>query len=475
MEGGEQMKFPNYRGIKKFLNINIYYLENVKTVLLWMLVLLSLLLTWALWTYKPSYEVLKNQSTIESVQIDPSGKRKISEVITPLQIIHYSGGENYSLLKNEEQSEKLYQELLDAPYTKDGELRFSDNRSLKEPNNFIELIFANDLSKNLLVELFEIDEEHALISDVQRLYLFERKTDDISKVYLRLISYKQKRYMDLEIQINYQEIVNRINHEQMMLDYFNYYVRDENGSIEDIIYLPKNKVEMLSHPIKYVQKTNVEDFRNALFGDPSFVNREDSIGKVNFTDGKQVLSVSLDTYKMAYRSIVTDTEDQLNTEFDKITGSIQFVNKHYGWTDQYILFGERNEDEITFRLNVDGIPVFNDLGIIQLQWDKGNIYEYNRSLINISYEYPREFLNERINEKIDRWPPLMSGYELIDILRDEVGLSNVKDIQLGYEMTKYNNSSSFYEFSPNWYYYDGDYWLPIDKQLGGKSDGLEED
>jgi regulatory protein YycH of two-component signal transduction system YycFG len=41
--------------------------ENIKSGILTLLVLVSILLTWNLWTYQPNYETMENNNVVEVV------------------------------------------------------------------------------------------------------------------------------------------------------------------------------------------------------------------------------------------------------------------------------------------------------------------------------------------------------------------------------------------------------------------------
>jgi regulatory protein YycH of two-component signal transduction system YycFG len=467
------MYLGKFKLLMSWVHNNEEFVETSKTVLLWILIVSSLLLTWSLWTYNPTVDTLKKPGAIESVKIEPTGTRKISEVIRPIQVIYYQGGQSYFSITNHETSNDLYEKLLESVIINLDKVESNGTSTLTTPTNFIEFVFPNDISQRVIEHLFELENKPLLISDIDRIYVFQKNVNGLKENTLRLISYKADNYVDLKIQLDYEGLLTKVEETKLKQSYFNYNVRNKNGEIEDVIYLPTKKVD-ISPPIKFVRKVQAEEFKLALFNELSFVNREESNNKIYFSDDKQVLSVNLDTNEMSYhRSIMTEAVTRLN-DYERITKSVDFINTHYGWTDQYVLFNQNNENKKTFRLFVDGLPVFNNLGMIQLNWERGQVYEYNRSLINLSYEYTRDIFPEKIKNKVDPiWPPLMSGDEVLDTLERTNKIDSVKDIKIGYSMHKYNNSSSVYEFTPNWYYFNGEYWTPIYEELGGEFNGLE--
>ena len=61
--------------------------ENIKSVILTILVGISFLVTWNLWTYQPSYEELENADTVQEVSF--SSKKDIKDIVKPDQVIFH--------------------------------------------------------------------------------------------------------------------------------------------------------------------------------------------------------------------------------------------------------------------------------------------------------------------------------------------------------------------------------------------------
>ena len=53
--------------------------ENIKSIILAILIVTSLLLTWNLWTYQPNYEELKKSKVVQEVSLSP--KKDIKEIV----------------------------------------------------------------------------------------------------------------------------------------------------------------------------------------------------------------------------------------------------------------------------------------------------------------------------------------------------------------------------------------------------------
>jgi regulatory protein YycH of two-component signal transduction system YycFG len=449
--------------------------EHAKSLILVLLVCFSLLLTWNLGSYQPRLEVIKNQNTIENVRIAEDGDRKVVELVKPSQILLETEGQTRGIL-DREIFNKIYEKLTESRFINDEYQSFRSIENMQEPEEYIEFVFPTKLSPNLLRQLFRFAEQPSWFENTDRFYLYQRKTRDITTTYARFISYEDKRFMDLEIQYKYSNTKQAMLNEETTQPFTHVELENSKGELNKIVYLPQGDV-VVSSPLKFVRIEEATDFKRALFGDPNFVQEEENEASLVFTDGKQALTVSKNDHTMSFISMNPGMVDEMNTNRSTITESVSFVSKHSGWTDNYILFDQKGEDSVIFRMQLEGYPVFNDLGEIELDWENGQVYEYNRSLINLEYDYQIEDYNRDLQNQVSGRRSLKSAEEVLEILEANVGMDKVKDIKIGFEMDQVNNSGSFliYEFIPGWYYNNGYYWIALDNivPLGGKGSGLE--
>ena len=63
--------------------------ENIKSVILTILVGIGLLVTWNLWTYQPSYKELENADTVQEVSLSSKPKKDIKDIVKPDQVIFH--------------------------------------------------------------------------------------------------------------------------------------------------------------------------------------------------------------------------------------------------------------------------------------------------------------------------------------------------------------------------------------------------
>lgn len=67
--------------------------ENIKSGILIVLVMVSILLTWNLWTYQPNYETMKSNDYVKEVSL--SEKQEVQKIVRPDQLLYHFKGKHY--------------------------------------------------------------------------------------------------------------------------------------------------------------------------------------------------------------------------------------------------------------------------------------------------------------------------------------------------------------------------------------------
>src|SRR5574342_267298 len=82
--------------------------ENIKSWILTILVLVSILLTWNLWTYQPNYDTMENSNTVKEVTV--SEKQEVQSLVSPDQVLFHLKGKHYGT-NNPVELDKMVKEL----------------------------------------------------------------------------------------------------------------------------------------------------------------------------------------------------------------------------------------------------------------------------------------------------------------------------------------------------------------------------
>jgi len=244
--------------------------------------------------------------------------------------------------------------------------------------------------------------------------------------------------------------------------YASYFLASE----EKPIYVPEGETELYSY--KYLFKQiNSDDFKNALFHDPSLVQSSYISAWREFTDGQSVMRENIDESIIRYVNLAVAGNIQ-NDHGDILQRGIDFVNAHGGFTGDY-RFADIDpvQKEVLFRLyNENGYPVFGQnapISEILIAFGETDINLYKRNNFNLG------LLTE------DNKVKLMSGPEMVNALitNDKYDITRVENVVIGYEMAK-DSESSLINLEPRWYFlYEGEWETLSPEDVGGEANGLE--
>ncbi|KAA9014580.1 YycH family regulatory protein [Niallia endozanthoxylica] len=435
--------------------------ESIKSIILSILVGVSLLLTWTLWTYQPHYEELENGETVQEVSLSP--KKALKDIVRPEQILYHMEGGYFGSLK-EEEIEKVINEI--SQWNLAGfeniALEGTDVYSLVDNQDAVEILFPSsisiDLYKNVLgikekdVPNFRFNQVFIPLNEEQRehgvVYFVSREEEKVyrSMVTLSFISEFKGQYFEAA---------------KAFRKYFPYTTVSGRR-----IYLPEGETEMMSYQ-HLSSHLDSDKFKDALFSDPSLVQKNYIATGEEYTDASSLMRVNTDTNMIKYID-PSETRSQDNDTNNLLKRSIDFVNGHGGWTDNYRFVG-MNDDQQTvyFRLyGQDGYPVFSenvDLPRIQLVWGNTDISRYIRNNFSLG------LLTSTADKKLDSGEVVLGKIQNLDQFNPAL----LENIKIGYNM-KMNVQSLLIQLEPSWYYlYNGE-WKPVKmNEFGGEVSGLE--
>lgn len=427
-------------------------IENIKTTVLWLLILLSVFLTYQIWTFQPEYAILKSAEYIDNTQIGE--EKTLQQVIMPKQIIFHQEGSSFSPTNQLEYNETLYEEFFRGMTLEN----FSPPTTLElgndhEANTEIELIFPDSIPVDVIKEIYQINSrEQLLIEEVDQVIFSLIESGEIVQVRVRMISLKEKLTIEAVTNLSVSSFEEAVTTSISELSYqvFPYTLFNYGNQFKKKVYLPENSLEVdsatyLSNPIA------PEHFKQLLFSDPSFVKHYlQSNGEESFTDGNRMVNVLNSKNVLKYINPGFGEIANLSSK-SALISALDFINGHGGMTNPFYfdsLKSVASNDEITFRLAVGGYPVYesnfydvNNLFEIALNRVDGNqIKQYTRPLFHIE----AESINSIKTTK------LPSGHELIDMLKmkSDFNLYMLTDINKGFKMTK---RQSLITFEPSWF------------------------
>jgi len=438
--------------------------ENFKSIILTVLVCISILLTWSIWTYQPSYEFLEKPDTVQEVSIGP--KKDVKKIVKPDRMFfHYTKDKHLGTVDTGE-IDRLLNDISKWNFTSiedvsDQVKNFST--FVHNPGNAV-IHFSDSVPMELYRTIIDVKDK-----DFPN-FFFDRIVIDVENIqkeqgYVYFVSEKERRAYKSHVASSFVNnfkngLYKNAEFSPNFADYFSY-----RAANETLLFLPAGETDISSYQY-LLNPLDSEKFKFALFKDPGVVQRNYQPWGEEYTNGSSLLRIYQDKNILSYVNPVggNDTGD-----FSKslLKRSIDFVNEHGGWTDNY-RYVEMDEakHKVLFRLyDSKGYPIFseNNISEISQTWGQNEINEYIRSNFYLG-------LQMEATSTI-----LRSGQQVMEYLESLKGFDREKlqDVVIGYTMTKDPQTRVIY-LEPSWYYqYDHSWKQVTEDEPGGRNRGLE--
>ncbi len=438
--------------------------EMLKTIFLAILVFSSIFLTLNIWTYSPDFDPIDDKTYIKDVAIPDS--KQLSSIIKPIQMIYYDGNQHYGTTSEEmigemidemanwdfksfqEISSNISNEEIQSIISENGmsEFVFSDSVPFSIYNEVIRLSVEDDLPENdfdrILVKAVEEGLEYSPVyfieSDTKRVYRCSIESYNIQK-------FKEKMLAMANDLVAYSVI---------------------NTSSANYLYVPTNSTTVNYYKY-YIEPLEVQKFKDTLFQDPSAVTQEYTAFEEEYTDLQSIMRIDNEKMMLYYVNPTRDLNYE-TTSADLLERSLQYMNEHDGWDENYRYVDlDKDEKKTTFRLFVNGLPVFNKSGISEVKqvWNKDAIYRYDRPMFSLNLTLPDL-----------QSATLPSGREVYKQLKKIDGFEPdlLEYLQIGYKMTRDVEEQRLIILEPTWYYKYNNQWEQFSvEDSGGIQDGLE--
>jgi regulatory protein YycH of two-component signal transduction system YycFG len=437
--------------------------ENIKSGILIILVLVSVLLTWNLWTYQPNYETMEKSNNVAEVTL--SEKQEVQKIIKPDMVLFHLKGAHYGTT-NSNDIDRLIKEIShwDFHDVKNVTSTVTSLNQLLQKNGSTEIVFPAEIPVELYRNVLKFADKRLTPFDFDRIVI---SVENLGKEYgtVYFASTNSHQVYISHISTSFLSNFNR-NFIKSASGYPSYsaYKPTENRTL----FLPNGKKEMMEY--KYLPVTlNSAEFKNALFNDPSFVQKSMVHNGEEYTNSSSKMSINFDTNMLLYVNPTVET-DYVENSIDLVKRSIDFVNEHGGWTDPYrYVEKDVNNHKVTFRLySMDGYPVFNDIGMSEINeaWGQTDINKYLRP--SISLELPLKSEMHKVT--------VPTANEVLKYLKysRNIKVEKLEELILGYRMDKDPKEPRLILLEPAWFYRYNNTWSMINMEdLGGLKHGLE--
>ncbi|PYZ91769.1 hypothetical protein CR194_19295 [Salipaludibacillus keqinensis] len=452
-------------------------IENLKTAILWLMILTSVALTWLIWTYQPAYNELE-ESGESYVEIEDIGDtRSLSEILHPKEVLVHNEEEISLVLPGNDRYDEL-DELMDTLDLEYLHPKGSNNApSLERFYTGVEIVFAQPLKGEWLEELFSIEEQNIPIEEIDRMIFVDNSSSSVgTEVLVQFVDHANEAIYESDTSISVDQL------EDFAEDTEEYHTPVEkrvfqersNSDYQPIHYVTTEPITLRKYTYES-QDLSSQAFTQILFSDPDFVRRYPQGGQdETFTDGNRMMTILDSGSILKYERPDVSSAGELG-QTAILEDGLDFINSHSGWTNQFYAdqWSETNvNDLVRFRLHVGGLPVFSSnmneelLYTIELTRAGNQITEYTRPMFQLEDE-PFE---------IDTTVRIPS-FDVIELHIEEnevFSMDAVEGIRIGHKMER---QRSFATFEPAWYVNIRGRWteldIPSDLDREVIQDGLE--
>lgn len=439
------------------------YIEHIKSIILLFLVLLSIVLTFSIWTYTPNLQV------IEETQVDQlvvGKQKKFQEIIKPYRILVREQDEWKGTIGS-----GAINDLMEIMVNWKGsaltyvQSNFSNDKmnDFLRANNRITLFFSVEVPIKVFHSIVPLTQDDLPEISFNRLVIDWSKVTTNNAVTLYFLSESHRNIYSTEVKMSEDYFQSTV---LQALEGLAFYKEIERPNAPSL-YVPAEEVKLVQYTY-YIDEIHPDTFRDILFYDSTIVRKNvENQDSLKYTDGMTLMTVDVKYRYLNYVNPSTESIVELPPS-RLLLDSFEFVNEHGGFTGDYRLISVNEQKHIIeYQLYKQGLPVVSTdtTTRITTTWGENQIFRYKR---------PYFLLDLDINsEKFER--KLSSGLEVIEFIekRKQLELNEVDDIILGYYL-KQNDNNLLFTLEPSWFAVSQGSWIRITPDvLGGGNSGLE--
>lgn len=439
------------------------YLEHVKSVALLLLIVLSLALTFTIWTFTPSLEMIETPAQVEMTIGD---KRNADEVVRPIQVLYHHEDEvtgTFSQLEIETMLDTVQQwQISDVMLFEEEAGEEVLEQYLHQPGRAV-MYYPGAVPFPVFDVIMDITDNNLPESTFNRVVIEWGTVDNTDPVIYFINTGSGRIY---KAQVSDSALAQfRSDYVEEAKSYDSYVTDPRIGTLP--VYVPKNPVEKTSYDYLFDQ-TATATLADAIMDSPSAEFAGD-LQSQEYTDDTGAIMRELNSQKSVnYVQPKAETSDPAIPS-DLVFDSISYINEHGGWTDPYVYFGMTSvNQQISYQLFFEDAPVFSDTtaASLDVEWGTDNgeeqVFRYSR---------PTYLLDSVAETNIVE---LTSGEAMLDSLtRLDQDLSTIEAVMIGYELTR-SEDERLITFDPAWYFKSNGKWTRLSEEsVGGVELGLE--
>lgn len=409
-------------------------LETFKSLVLTMLVGLSLILTYSLWTFQPNYDRYKSDLQYVS-EVDLGGDLATKKsIIKPHMMILHMHGETFGF-KQPSIGQHLFSDLQDYTLT-NFTISEHDQEILAEESNLLEIMFPEGIPLEVIKNLFVLEDTDISLPQWTFNMIYLTFDEDRTQIDVHFLSTDEEEQASFVIEST-RAIMNlwsTVTKEENIEPYF---------LVEDIsprIYLPVNHQHVQTRTLA-IERIAPSKLVDALFSNPALVSP--NAGEAYFTDGQRGMRILNDQKSIEYINPIQSGYDRME-KLTLLDESISKINDHAGWTNDFYLDTIVSSlNQVIYRMHYDDYPIFHqgDLSIIEHQWRQNDVYKYKRPIFYLKNSFGGNDVT------------LPSGQEVMQYLRDQLeeNIQNVRSLRMGYNLVYADSEPYSITLEPAWF------------------------
>jgi len=437
------------------------YIEPVKSVVLFLLVVLSVALTFMIWTYTPNYKYIE-QTEGKEILIGP--QKKVADVIRPYKAIFRFDKEFTGTVSNSAMEDimQIFEgwNVLDLMPVNNNLTAGSVNEMIRT-NNCMTVFFTGEIPYSAFNTIFQFADKELPETTFNRM-IIDWSTYNKKDLQVFFISGNNESLMRSHVSLeNANQFVRNIIEPAKTYGTFKEVEREGFTSL----YIANDKIESTKYTHFIEEKPEL--FKNVVFTNLKNVRRADeSATTEKYHDG--ISKMVLDSNLKSLTYVNPAAESSIRIEPSKLLkDSFEFINESGGFTDDYRLVSTgTSNNQLEYQLYLHGLPIYSEQTInrITTVWGDKRIFVYKRPY----FSFGKDIESER---EIKELP---SGTEVVEKIKmlNNIVLSDVDDIVVGFYLT--HNQSTIVTLEPCWFVIRNGVSTRLTPEVvGGVKNGLE--
>ena len=443
--------------------MGLKYIEHAKSIFLALLIVLSVTLTFTIWTYTPTYDTIESTPVVDILIAET---KRIDDVIKPYKMIA-SRENNMTGSMETFDLERVVTVMKDWQISdltlEDTELTNEELNELVGANNRYTLFFPDDVPFPVYDNILPFSITDIPEDGFDRLIVNWNRTDSEQlKVYFASSKTKTL-YSAVAKNVDWKLFDQKVVSSTLGFSKFTDIQRKGNLSL----YVSAQDVESIRYTY-YLKEIDPKRFQDALFSDPSLV-RQSPVGTTNeeYSDGTSLMNVN--SLERTLSFVNPSAETLVPASPSKLVfDSLNYINEHGGWTDEF-RFAKINpaNQQIDYQLYLLGYPVFSTETSTKITafWGDPGIYNYLRPYYTLDLSLPFDTV-------ISTLPSGEKASRVMQLVKD-IDFNNVDELTPGYYLTR-DDEKRLLILEPSWFYLSNNQWTRLSPEdLGGGKHGLE--